>query len=136
MNRKVIILSVLLIIGHILTELHSFIFKVYPQTYSLEYDLFLSPSYKMKINFLWYIKMVFDNLLILIVFFVLAKIALSYSRGLFYVVVIYIFYHIADFLSFVWDYKSSHGIYWFLLACTTASVLTVIFYHYHKLKAV
>lgn len=124
MRKLIIWYGVLLIIGHILMEAHSVLYAFYPKSATINLDLFWSRSFKMKINILWYIKMIGDDLSTIITFYVLTNIAYRFSSALFFVSSVFFLYHIIDLFLFCWNYKRTASVYWVLLA---ASILSVVF---------
>lgn len=104
----------MLIVVHLLTELHSIIYAVDPKAASSEVDLFLSSQFRFKLSVQWYFKMMFDDLLIVILCFLLANAYKNYSFVLHLIAIIYAFYHIIDLLLFFWNYKRTVAVYWFL----------------------
>lgn len=106
-----------------LTELHSFVYKLFPETYDIEVDYFLSPNFKLNLRLLWYLKMNTEDLLRLNLFVIL--ILLAPSRRVLWVFSIYFVYFVIDFFLFLWNFKETAEIYWFLLAATVLSILII-----------
>lgn len=105
----------LLIIGHLLTEVSSILYDIWPKWSDTEVYWFLSPWYHMKMERKWYIKMAADDMLWVITFYCFAKIAKQYSEYLFLAVFILFCYHLVDLLFFWWNFKTSHYVYWDML---------------------
>ncbi len=126
MKGLAIILSVLLILSHALTEVHSLILFLWPETEHISIDWFWSPTYHMDLNILWYIKMSMDDICWCTTFFVMAKIAYRYSFKLFLIACIFFGYHVIDTVLFWYNYKSSYFVYYFLLGMVIISVLILI----------
>lgn len=123
--KKEVAIAVLLGIGVILTELHSFVLSIFPQTYDLKIDYFFSPTFKLNLRLLWYIKMNTDDLLKLILFTIL--ILTTKSKFLLHIYCIYFVYFVIDSFLFLWNFKETYEIYWILLICSIVSVLFIIF---------
>lgn len=127
MRKLTIIAAILLIAGHIMTELHGFAFRLWPEINSLKVDLFWSSTYHNKeVSVQWYIKMLLDDFLYVILLFVMAKIALEYSVKLYLICIIYMLYHVADILNFMYNYKQSWNNYLALLYFSTAATVILI----------
>ena len=88
-------------------------------------SLFL--NYHYEISVLWYLKMLFDNLLMLVTFFVIMQIGGGFSAKFLYISAINFGYHVFDFGSFVWNFKRDHHLYWLVLAVITILELSIIF---------
>jgi hypothetical protein len=128
----------MLLVSTILTELHSFIQHAYPETLKESLDFFL---YKVllevevqKMSPIWYLKMLTENLLCLVIFFVVTQLSKGFSAKMFYIFGINVGYHSFDFISFVWNYKSTYQLYWAMLAFITVLQLLIIFIGAHKGK--
>jgi hypothetical protein len=127
MRKQIIIIGIGLILFHSLTELHSLITVLNKQVSGLSVDLFLSPAYKMLLQFCWYLKMNFDSLLVIATYYFFAWVASKYSRRLFYIASVWFLYHVLDLYMFWWNYKSTYWVYWCLLiAGTIQTVLLLI----------
>lgn len=118
-------LSLLLLFGTLLTETHSFILLIKPEVQNVELSLFL--NYYYEISVLWYFKMLFDNLLFLIVFFVITQLERGFTVRFLYIAMINFGYHIFDFGSFIWNFKKDHNAYWLALTIITVWELKIIF---------
>lgn len=111
----------------VLTETHAFILDHYPQSVNINVDIFISPNYKNEINVLWLIKMIFESLNLIVVFFVFMQ--LANSLKLFIIFGLYWVYYIFDFCLLLWNFKESAEIYHILLTVITSiSILLMIFY--------
>ena len=116
-----------LIIAHLLTELHSLVYALNPKTAETEVDLFLSPSFQFKLSIQWYLKMMFDDVLVVVLCFLLANAWKNYSRALYWIATIYAYYHIIDLYLFYWNYKRTVAVYWFMgLAAAIAIIILCI----------
>lgn len=125
MGKKEKWLSLLLLTATLLTETHSFILLIKPSVQDTELSLFL--NYHFEISVLWYIKMLSDNLLMLVIFFIFTQLEKGFSLRFLYISMINFAYHVFDFGSFVWNFKKDHQFYWFMLAIITVSELIIIF---------
>lgn len=129
MRRLIIWYGAVLIIAHLLTEAHSVLYYFYPNVATMRLDLFFT-SEPMQIygdgepglEFQWYLKMLSENFLLCVTYFVLANIAYRYSLLLFFIACIFFFYHLIDTFLFMYNYKKSASIYWVMLVAMSASV--------------
>lgn len=129
-HKHELVYSLMLIASAVATEIHSFLAAKFPELTKgegIKKDLFLSPSFKMDIDILWYIKMIFDNLFLLVILFVGSLISYHISKKLFYVFTIFLMYNIIDFFSFCWNFKTTTGMYWVFLSFVAMAVLMIIF---------
>lgn len=140
MNRKEKILALMLVISTALTELHSFVMAAYPETLNMQMDLFLRYTLfgveVQKMTPIWFFKMLTENLLYLVIFFVISQLRAGFSQKMFYIFCINVLYHSFDFVSFVWNYKSNYYSYWAMMALITVSQLMIIFTKPKKMRAV
>lgn len=128
MKHLTIILCILLITGHLLTEMGSVFYLMYkPTIYYI--NPFLSPTYEFSnpkgIDLYWWIKYVTEDLLWCVTFFVLAKVAYQYSFRLFMVASIFFAYHVVDGFMLWWNYKTSYWLYWVLYGAVILCILSL-----------
>jgi hypothetical protein len=71
--------------------------------------------------------MLFDSLLILIVFFILTRVKNGFSVRFLYIAMINFAYHVFDFGSFIWNFKKDHYLYLLVLSMVTVLELSIIF---------
>lgn len=126
MKRFTLIIAILLIIGHALTELHSYLLAAYPQLATKEVDPFLKKDFKQPILFLWYIKFMTEGALWMITYFCMALVSYRYSLKLFLIVTVYFFYHAIDQFLFAYDYKRSYMTYWALLSISISVIIILV----------
>lgn len=133
MKLITIILSVLLMIGHLSTELASGIEYLYKGEI-FYVNPFFDPDYEFPeakdtpdgtINLYWYIKYVTDDFLWCVTFFVMAKIAKMYSFRIFLVSCIFFAYHVFDLFMNVWNFKSYHWLYVGVYIAVGLSILSL-----------
>jgi hypothetical protein len=124
MRRLVIVLCLLLIFGHVLTEVASVLTRIWPEAMNQKVNLFWRGGFDMELY--WYIKMSADDLLFTISFFVMSKIAYQYSFRLFLVCVVFFVYHLIDSLMFWYDFKTSHWFYWTMIVSVICTVMFLI----------
>lgn len=124
MKKLIIWMAIALIVGHILTEAHSLLRLIWPESTNLDVRWFWS-NVDFKINILWWLKIAFDGLFQCVIFFVMAQIARLYSRKLFLIACIYFSYHFFDLVLFFYDYCQTVWLYWSLLFLTTALSIVV-----------
>lgn len=124
MKKLIIQVSVLLIVGHLLTELSSVLSIWMPEIMSRKVNLFIKDGYPME--YWWYFKFAADDFLWVITFFVLCKIAYVYSFRLFLICGVFLLYHVADAFMFWYNFKQSHWGYWGLLISIILCILFLI----------
>lgn len=122
---EIIRLSVILFVSHLVTEFHSFVFT--EKLLNTKLDLFLSPSFHYELSVIWYIKMLTEILQRIGILYVLGMVSKVISIKFFQVSVVWMVYNIADFLSFIWNYKETAEMYWALLFASTISIYFLIF---------
>lgn len=145
MKRKYYTIVALLIVGHLLTELHTFIYWANPATQFYYVDnWFIQTGFKVdKLNILWYSKMIEDTLLLSVLLYAAASQAHSrnytcylewqrYSMRLYIIWCIYFGYHGFDLLAFFYNYKTSYWLYIIVLSICTALSLFTAFYKIRK----
>lgn len=125
MRRVHLIAGIGLIVGHFLTEAHSIIRMCWPSSVAIDVGWFWR-NIDFKLNILWWIKMVSDDILWCAVFFLWAQSAKNYSAKLHQIVGVYLLYHVADLLMFFYDYKQSTFAYWGLTLATIISTLILL----------
>lgn len=148
MRRKYYTIVALLVGSHLLTELHTFIMWVNPRATTVYVsNWFLKKGFAVEhLSILWYFKMVEDGLLVASILFSGAcQSCVSsyeaylqwqrYSFRLHAIWLIYFCYHIFDLFMFMYNYKSSYGLYIVVLSFSTAaSLLTAFFSKKHFFK--
>lgn len=145
MRKRYYAIVVLLIGSHLLTELHTLIYWLDPQSqFNYVDNWFLKPGFRVdKLNVLWYFKMIEDLLLIAAILFAAASqsYSISYSRylewqryslRLYIIWCIYFAYHCFDLLSFFYNYKTSYWLYVSVLSLVTISSSVIAFYKSNK----
>jgi hypothetical protein len=126
-NRDVRICIFLLIGAEILyEEIPSILTDIWPIWSKTKVDWFISPWFHEKVKINWILKFAFDDLLKIVIFYCLAKIAKQYSTSLFLVMVIFLIYHLIDFFMGWWNFKSSHYFYYDLLWITIVLVMQAV----------
>lgn len=126
MRKLIIWYGVLLIVGHLFTEVHSVLNAFYPKSATIKLDLFWSPSFKMDISILWFIYTIGNDLNVIITYFVLTNIAYRFSSALFFISSVFFLYHVIDIFLFCWNYKRTASVYWILLAAVIVSTIFLI----------
>lgn len=126
MKRKIFILAILLIAGHCSTEFYHIVRWIDPGYLDKNIDLFLSPSFKMELNVVYYAKFMADDVLFCISFYVIAQIAYEYSIKIFWIGWIYFLYHVVDSFLFWWNYKTGYAVYCVMLAAVVLSTIILI----------
>lgn len=124
-RNEIIWLSIVLFVSHFATEFHSFIFS--ENLLNTNVDLFLCPSFKMELSVIWYIKMLSEIMQKIGILYVLGVVSGKVSKKVFNVSVVWMLYNVADFLSFIWNYKETSEMYWVLLASSLITVYFLIF---------
>lgn len=123
MNRFIIIVAVILIIGHLLTEAYPFLPAAWREK---QLDIFIKPGFHMPLNFSWYMKFMADDLLTIGVFYIMTQMAKLINRTLFYISSIFLVYHVVDAMLFIWNFKRSTEIYWVLLSCSIIAIFILL----------
>lgn len=145
MKNRYISIVILLVLGHVLTESHTFIYWIWPESkdYYVD-DWFIKPSFKVdQISILWYSKMMEDSFVLMAVLFAGACQSHTrnyntylewqrYSLRLYIIWCIYFFYHVFDTVSFLYNYKTSYVAYIIVLGLCTLSASFVGFYKVKK----
>lgn len=146
MKNRYISIVALLIIGHILTELHTVIMWANPKSVTCYVgDWFLKPRFTVPdLSILWYTKMIEDSLLLVVLLF--AGACQAYARNyktylewqrfsirLYLIWGIYFIYHCFDMISFLYNYKTSYVTYVVMLALCT---ITALFIGFYKIKLI
>lgn len=126
MKGLVFWLGFILIGAHAMSETHGVLYDIWPEIDIKKVDLFWSSSYKYAISIHWYIKMLFDDLFVVVCFYVMAKIAAQYSFKLFAICSVYMVYHIVDVICFLYNYKQTTEIYYALVICSSVSTIVLI----------
>lgn len=141
MKSRYISIVILLVLGHVLTESHTFIYWIWPE--SKEYyvdDWFIKPSFRVdQISILWYSKMVEDSFMLIALVF--AGACQAYARNyktylewqrfsirLYLIWCIYFAYHVFDMWSFLYNYKTANGVYVAVLCLCTITAIFIGFY--------
>ena len=81
----------------------------------------------MELSVIWYIKMLSEIIQKIGILYVLGVVGNKVSKKFFSVSVVWMCYNIADFLSFIWNYKETSEMYWALLVASLLSVYFIIF---------
>ncbi len=146
MKSRYVSIVILLVIGHLLTESHTFIYWLWPESkdYYVD-DWFLKPSFRVdRISILWFSKMVEDSLLLVVLLF--AGVCQAHSRNyktylewqrfslrLYVIWGVYFAYHVFDFISLLYNYKTSYITYMIMLGLCTVCALFIGFYKSKKI---
>lgn len=139
MRRGITLVAIILIIGNVLPEIQGLMTE---KTRNEQFNVFLKPGFKLLdasgketgIAFSWWWKMVMDDMNLVLIFFVFALIVQDLNRTLYYIVCIFVVYHIIDAFMLVWDFKQTNGIYWILIFSMIISILLLL--RRHKMKKV
>jgi len=145
MKSRYASIVILLVVGHLLTESHTFIYWAWPESkdYYVD-DWFLQTSFKAEqLSILWYSKMLEDSLVLMAILFAGACQAHSrnyatylewqrYSMRLYVIWYIYFMYHVFDTVSFMYNYKTSYWMYIVVLGLCSISAAFVGFYKVKK----
>lgn len=100
-------LIVLLLTGKLICELHGLIYWLWPQTATLEFDLFLSPNYHQKISILWYIFELTNILKDVICDFAFYKAATLLSNKLSKSLIVFFFADVLQAIFYAWNRNTS-----------------------------
>ena len=133
MKRKLIYVSLGLLLSHLLLEASEIIERLSPEFRDVYIRPVISSSFNQKwyvdngINYLWWIKYNCDDIVWCISFLTMARIAFEFNFRLFCIVFMFLCYHIADYILLWWDYKSSHWLYWVGLTMIAASIVIIVY---------
>lgn len=115
MKRFNVILAVTLLIATGLTEAHSIIRVLNPATESIQVNWFWKAGFDYAISILWMIKMMADEFLLIVTYFMMAYIALRFSLKTFLIISCFFFYWVVDNFLFYYNYKQTYWVFWTLL---------------------
>ena len=96
-----------MIAGLLLTETSAILYRMYPETANIEYDLFLSKKFHFKISVLWYIYELTNIINRVIWAYVFTLVSLKYSRNLYWVGVTFMLYECSQFFFYIWNRNTS-----------------------------
>ena len=130
------LVGVVFILGHLLSEVHGFLWDLYPEIETVKVDLFWSSKFHMQLQIQWYIKTLFDDFLYVLILFAFAKSVLERSVKLYMICIVFMIYHMADIFCFMYNYKQDRLIYWALGWCSTAATVILILPQENKMKMV
>lgn len=113
-------IAVILVASLVIGDLHSVIWKIWPQTEFITYDLFWSKNFHLKLNVLWYIYELGNLLNKMIWSYVVASVGLRISAKIFWIGIIFLGYWFTQFFFYMWDrntsFVSNVVVYCFILA--------------------
>lgn len=140
MRRGITLLAIILIVGNLLPEIQGLL----PDRIRNEpiNHWFIKPGFKLldasgkqiDVTFSWWWKMLMDDMNLVLIFFAFALVAEDFNRTLFYIISIFVIYHIIDAFMLVWDFKQTNGVYWILIFSMIISILLLL--RRHKMKMV
>lgn len=119
--------SIVLLFSTILTEFHTFLIELYPNEAKKEYNLFLQPHGTFSLQLDWWLKSLTETLYLLLLSFAFTRFREGFSRRFYLILYTYIAYHVFDFISFLYNFKHYHRLYWIALSILTISQLFIIF---------
>lgn len=129
--RLIVGLCVLLIFGHLLTEASTVLEYFYPVVADTKINPWFNGDYVFYndpegIPLKWFIKYLTDDLLWVIVFFCFSVIGYQYSYRMFLVGCVFVVYHLFDTFMLFYNYKTSKGLHWALIAAVVISIIFVL----------
>lgn len=133
MKRKIIWVSIVLILSHLLLELSEIMERIWPHLATVYIKPIISSSFTPDwyvnngFNYLWWVKYNCDDLVWCISFLTMARIAYEFSFRLFCIVGMFFIYHVLDIIMLWWDYKTSHWMYWLLNVIIIISVVIILY---------
>lgn len=129
MKKQIIILSVLLLIGHLATESYQLLWRMKPESEDIIVDsYFIDSNAKPGVNILWFIKEVIaEPLLLCIIFFVMAKIAIKISRKLFLISCVFFAYHFIDMFMLMYNFGATRWFYLVMLGLDAVALVFIIY---------
>jgi hypothetical protein len=107
LKNEIIFLSCILLIGLSLSEAQRVVYFIYPQSATIEYDLFLSKNYHLKMSALWYIFEISNILNRIIWAYVLCRVVEKVSFTLFKIAIVFLVYQFTQFFFYIWDRNTS-----------------------------
>lgn len=107
MRNEIVFLSCLLLFGLLLSEVQTIVYFLYPQSATIEYDLFLSKTYHLKMSSLWYIYELSNILNKIIWAYVFCRITEKISWMLFKIAIVFLVYEFTQFFFYIWDRNTS-----------------------------
>jgi hypothetical protein len=107
MRNEIVFLSCLLLFGLFLSEVQTIVYFLYPASATIEYDLFLSKTYHLKMSALWYIYELSNILNKIIWAYVFCRIAERVSWMLFKIAIVFLVYEFTQFFFYLWDRNTS-----------------------------
>lgn len=107
MEKFIIKIAILLVIGLCISDIHSVILRLWPNTEYIKYDLFLSKSFHLQLPVIWYIYELANLLNKIIWCYVIAEIGLRFSKKLFWIGATFFLYQITQFFFYLWDRNTS-----------------------------
>lgn len=106
-KKSAVLIAVLLFSGLIITEIPTLLRILFPETATIEYNLFIQKSYHEQITVLWYIYELGQILNRLIWAYAFCQLAKIISNKLFYIGVTFFVYQTFNFFFYIWDRNSS-----------------------------
>lgn len=122
MNKIVYTIVLLFLFGLLLSELPIIIYKLYPETSDIQYNLFWNSDEK--ITVLWYIYELSSISNRIIWAFVFCKISIRVSEKLFKIGVVFLGYHISQFVFYMMNRNTTFLSNIIIYLCV---ILTLIF---------
>lgn len=109
----------------VISEVHSVVYKMYPESATMNVSSwFISPP-PFEVSVLWWLKGLEDTLKWCIVYFSLAQVAKNYSTKLFYVACLLVLKSMFSMVMFLYNYSQSYGLYWVSVGFFIGVVITM-----------
>jgi|ERR1700722_1000620 len=136
MRRTTIIVGIILVIGHVLTETHSILWRIDPSINYKMVKIFIDKS-QPAISVHWAIKIIMDSFLDVLLMAILSTLAFKYvSVPLGIICFGYTVYHALDIYFFIFNNKSTPELYWACIILTAMNTLIILLTKYKKLHIV
>lgn len=136
MRRVTIIIGIVLIVGHILTEAHSILWQIKPEINYKMVNIFIDKS-EPAISVHWAIKIIMDSFLDVLLMAILSVLAFKYvSIPLGIICFGYTIYHTLDIYFFIYNNKKTPELYWACIALTAINTVIILLTKYRKLRIV
>ncbi len=103
MRKREVQVVALLLTGLFICEIHTIVYKFFPETANVEYNLWFDRSYLIKINPLWYIYEIMGVLKNVIWCYALSKIAILVSARIHKVLLVFCIYYLTQFAFYLWN---------------------------------
>lgn len=114
----------LLVLGILFTKSHSILYSIRPDSVNIDASKwFIRPTES--INVLWWLKGISDELMMCIVFYVMAQLSKLLHKNLYYACCIFFAYYIFNVLMFIYNYKQSRWLFHVAFVVCVAALVSL-----------